>query len=146
MPRIAVVSRSLTFDWRRRCSPTPRRDARPLVVTCAAADPERRAEAAEVADVVAGRDERVESPPAPRRRWRELGADVVLTEGGPSLLGELIAAGALDELCLTIGRCWAATPCRWRSCPSGTGLVRMRLGHALLHDDALFLRYERAAA
>ena len=30
------------------------------------------------------------------------GARMVLTEGGPSLLGELIALDLLDELCLTI--------------------------------------------
>src|SRR5260370_879463 len=31
-----------------------------------------------------------------------LGCRRILTEGGPALLGQLVAAGLLDELCLTI--------------------------------------------
>ena len=37
-----------------------------------------------------------------RVTWAALGASVVMAEGGPSLNGALVAAGLVDELCLTV--------------------------------------------
>src|SRR4051794_40950938 len=61
LPPIAVVSRSLQLDLTRplfREPPDP--GSRTIVVTCAASDPERRAELSEVADVLVAGDESVD--------------------------------------------------------------------------------------
>ncbi len=49
-PPLAVVSRSLVFDWTARAFSEAPEDARTHLITCAAADPERRAEAERVRD------------------------------------------------------------------------------------------------
>jgi len=100
-PPLAVVSRSLAFDWTAKVFADAPEDARTHVITCAAADRTRRVEAEEFAVViVAGRD-RVE-PAAAMQALAALGHRVVLCEGGPTWLGELVAADRLDELCLAI--------------------------------------------
>jgi riboflavin biosynthesis pyrimidine reductase len=72
------------------------------------------------------------------------GATQVLCEGGPGLLGAMIAADLIDELCLTVapllvggtvGRIAHGPPAPAR---------RMSLRHALTHEDMLFLRYARS--
>lgn len=40
--------------------------------------------------------------PVLRRTLGERGMNVVLSEGGPSLLADLVAAGVLDEICMTV--------------------------------------------
>jgi riboflavin biosynthesis pyrimidine reductase len=68
----------------------------------------------------------------------------VLCEGGPHLLGTLIEADGLDELCLTLspvlenGRAGRITAGAAQT-PRG-----MRLGHVLSVQDMLLLRYERS--
>ncbi|HET9669591.1 MAG TPA: pyrimidine reductase family protein [Casimicrobiaceae bacterium] len=68
----------------------------------------------------------------------------VLCEGGPHLLGTLIEADCVDELCLTVspvvengdaGRITAGAALTPRP---------MRLRHAITANDMLMLRYERA--
>ncbi len=71
------------------------------MVTCAAAPAESLARAREVADVLVAGEESVE----PDELFAQLaarGLRRVLCEGGPSWLGELVVAGQVDELCLTI--------------------------------------------
>ena len=141
---IAVVSGSLALDWGSRFFTEAR--ARPLVVTSAAADPARLAEAAEVADVVLAGEQRVE----PRRALAELGRRghaVVLCEGGPSLLAEMAAAEVLDELCLTLSPLLAggASP-RILAGPLPGAPVGLRLASVLEEEDVLFLRYLRRPA
>jgi riboflavin-specific deaminase-like protein len=99
VPPIAVVTASLQLDWLSRFFTEA--EARPLVVTMAGSAPERREHAATVADVVVAGDDRVDLAAA-LGDLRDRGHRVLLTEGGPSLLGELVAADVLDELCLTI--------------------------------------------
>ena len=60
IPPLAVVSRSLAFDWTAKVFAEAPEDARTILITCAAADPERRAEAEKVADVIVAGDDRVE--------------------------------------------------------------------------------------
>ena len=85
-PPLAVVSRSLAFDWTAKAFADAPDDARTHVITCAAADPERRAEAEKFAEVIVAGDDRVE-PAAAMAALAELGHRVVLCEGGPSWLG-----------------------------------------------------------
>jgi riboflavin biosynthesis pyrimidine reductase len=141
-PPLAVVSRSLAFDWAAKAFADAPEDARTHVITCAAADPERRAEAEEVADVIVAGDDRVE-PAAAMQALAELGHGVVLCEGGPHWLGELVAADRLDELCLSIAPLMGGDPLPVSVTPAGAGLAEFELKGVLAEDHTLFLRYER---
>lgn len=143
-PPLAVVSRSLAFDWTARVFTDATEDARTHVITCAAADPERRAEAEEVAVVIVAGQDRVE-PAAAMQALAELGRRVVLCEGGPTWLGELVAADRLDELCLSISPLMGGDPLPVAVTPPGAGLVRFELKGTMAEDDTVFLRYERSA-
>jgi riboflavin biosynthesis pyrimidine reductase len=142
LPPVAVVSRSLGFDWTEKVFTEAPAEAPTHVITCAAADPERRAQAAEVATVVVAGDGRVE-PPAAMRALAELGHRVVLCEGGPTWLGELVAADRLDELCLSIAPLMGGDPLPVSVTPVGAGLAAFELRNAMAEDHTLFLRYER---
>jgi riboflavin biosynthesis pyrimidine reductase len=144
VPPLAVVSRSLAFDWTARAFTDPPEDARTHVITCAAADPQRRAEAEQVADVIVAGDESVD-PAAALRALASLGRRVVLCEGGPTWLGELVAADRLDELCLSISPLMGGDPLPVSVTPPGSDLARFELKGAMAEDDTLFLRYERAS-
>jgi riboflavin biosynthesis pyrimidine reductase len=127
-PPLAVVTRSLDLDWSAKAFTGPPPQSRTLVITCEAADPGRLARARQVADVlIAG------------------GKRVVLCEGGPTWLGELVAAGCLDELCLTIAPLIGGDPLPVSLAPAGAPLVSFALRHVLRAGDTLFLRYERDA-
>jgi riboflavin biosynthesis pyrimidine reductase len=141
-PPLAVVSRSLAFDWAAKTFADAPEDARTHVITCAAADPERRAEAEAVAEVIVAGDDRVE-PAAAMAALAELGHRVVLCEGGPNWLGELVAADRLDELCLSIAPLMGGDPLPVSVTPAGAGLAEFELKGVLAEDHTLFLRYER---
>lgn len=65
-------------------------------------------------------------------------------EGGPSLLGGLLAAGLLDEYCITVSPNLLSGPGKrpvtGPAAPSGCTLL-----HTLVDGDFLFLRYRRTA-
>jgi riboflavin-specific deaminase-like protein len=72
------------------------------------------------------------------------GLNHVLCEGGPMLLGEMQAADAVDELCLTVAPLLVGGDSkRVAHGPPGTPPRRMALVGALLSEDALLLRYRR---
>jgi riboflavin biosynthesis pyrimidine reductase len=96
---IAVVSRSCQLDWQSPFFTEAKH--RPVVITVETAPPESRALASDVADVVIAGDTSVDLSVALGYLGRR-GARSVLAEGGPSLNGELAAAGLVDELCLTV--------------------------------------------
>lgn len=140
-PPLAVVSRSLAFDWDAKAFTEAPADARTHVITCAAADPARRAAAAEVATVVVAGEDRVE-PGAALRALAERGFRVVLCEGGPTWLGELVAADRLDELCLTVSPVMGGDPLPVSVTPPGARLASFELRGTMVEDDTLFLRYQ----
>ena len=73
------------------------------------------------------------------------GLDRVLCEGGPSLLGALQAADAVDELCLTVAPLLVGGESgRIAHGPAGVPPRRMALVGALHADDALLLHYRRS--
>jgi riboflavin biosynthesis pyrimidine reductase len=134
----AVVSRSLRLDVEPRLFD----DGGPIVVTCAASDPATRAELAARATVLVCGDDDIDFGEM-RRQLAERGLTRVLCEGGPTLLAALLAAGGLDELCLSVspiaagpgaGRIVAGQP--WPGAP-----VPLRLTGLLEEDGALFARY-----
>lgn len=98
-PAIAIVSRSLALDLDAPLFTEPL--VRTVVITTEDAPAERRRAVAAVADLVsAGQgsvDLRAGVSALVERGWTRL-----LTEGGPRLLGQLAAAGLLDELCLSL--------------------------------------------
>lgn len=136
---IAVVSRSLDLDWdsalfAEAAVPT-------LVVTCAAADPARRARAEQAAELVMAGDHWVDVGKAVAQLGRR-GHRLVLCEGGPCLLGELVVADLLDELCLTLSPLLAggAGP-RIITGAVVPAPLPLRLASVLEDDGHVFLRY-----
>lgn len=144
-PPLAVLSRSLNLNWSSKAFTSAPEDARTIVVTCAAADPGRRAEAAQVADVVLAGEDKVE-PALALQALADLGHRVVVCEGGPTWLGQLAAAGYLDELCLSIAPLMGGDPLPVAITPEGGGLTGYVLKHVLEEDSTLLLRYEAAPA
>jgi riboflavin biosynthesis pyrimidine reductase len=111
-----------------------------LLVTCAAADADRRAalRAAGVEVLVCGDDD-VDLPDALDALGRR-GLGQVLCEGGPALFRAALAAGVVDELDLSISPLLVG---------GGTGLLptalpvpaRAELIQVLTEEDVLFSRY-----
>ncbi|MFJ8044373.1 pyrimidine reductase family protein [Kitasatospora sp. NPDC096147] len=98
-PVIAVVSRSLGLALSAPLFTEPL--VRTVVITTEDSPAEARAAVAEVADlIVAGRGD-VDLTLA-QRELTARGWTRQLTEGGPRLLGQLTAAGLVDELCLSV--------------------------------------------
>lgn len=142
IPPLAVVSRSLTLDWSSAAFAAV--EARSYVITCAAADPRLREEAARHAEVIVAGDERVE-PARAMAALAQRGHGVVLCEGGPHWLGDLVVADRLDELCLTLSPRMGGDDLPICVTPPGSALVGFGLRGVMHEDDTLFLRYERAA-
>ena len=137
------------FPW--RCSPVPAGSTRiplftaaitpPIVVAVAEAPALERKKAADIADVIIAGERDVDLAAA-LGALAERGYARVLAEGGPTLNGQLAAAGLLDELCLTVSPLLAgggakrilASP----ALPSGSG---WQIGSLCEQDGFLFLRY-----
>jgi riboflavin-specific deaminase-like protein len=111
-----------------------------LVVTCGAADPDRRAAlAAAGADVLVCGDDDVDLPAA-LEVLAGRGLEQLVCEGGPTLLSAALAAGVVDELDLSIAPLLVG---------GGPGLlpgalavpVGVRLIQVLEEDGVLFTRY-----
>ncbi|MFH8489611.1 pyrimidine reductase family protein [Streptomyces longisporoflavus] len=101
VPAIAVVSASLNLDFSLPLFTEP---LVPTLLVTGAEAPADRIAAAEKAGavvVIAGEGAVVE-PERIAPALAERGLTRLLTEGGPRLLGQFVAAGALDELCLTV--------------------------------------------
>ncbi|MFC9815583.1 pyrimidine reductase family protein [Streptomyces virginiae] len=142
-PAIAVITASLDLDFSLPLFTSPLVPT--LVLTGAAAPSDRVAEAvragAEV--VVAGEGAAVDAARAVRE-LADRGLRRQLTEGGPRLLGQFVAADVLDELCLTISPTLTAGGAqRIAGGPSVT--VPHRLAPACVLEEAgfLFTSYRR---
>lgn len=139
VPRLAIVSRSLSLDLDGKAFREG--DTPALVVTCEASPAEARKRLEGITDVVVAGSDRVE-PELAVRALRRLGHRVVLCEGGPSVLGDLLAHGLVDELCLTLAPLVGGDPLPVAVMPATAGIERLRLAHVLEADGSLFLRYE----
>jgi len=140
-PRLAVVSGELNL------SPDDAVFAeaagRPLVVTRASSPADRRAELAQVADVVVCGDATVDLTQMVAH-FTDQGMPQILSEGGPHLFGSLLDADLVDEVCLTVAP---------RLVGGGAGRIvqgategdRGYSLRSILHDDDgfVFLRYAR---
>lgn len=141
-PVFAIVSGSLDLDPGSRIfTDAP---VRPVVIVTARATAARRARFAPLADVVVAGEESLDVPLA-LAALRERGLPHVLSEGGPTLFGSLIAADAVDELCLTVAaRLTAGDAGRIARGPLDVPAA-LELGRVLRHESTLLLRYRRAA-
>lgn len=144
-PPIAVVTSGSGLDPDGPLLAEPA-GARTIVLTTAAAPAGWRAAVAARADViVAGRD-RV-TPVAAVEALAGHGYLRILTEGGPSLLSQIAAAGLLHELCLTYSPVLEGGQAGRIVTPAGgpAGDMRLRLVHVLEDDGYLLCRYLRPA-
>lgn len=137
---IAIVTNSIALDLGAPLFTEPK--ARPIVVTSEASPADARARAAEVADVLVAGETSVDMGRAVAA-LHERGLGVVLTEGGPSVLAELLLADLVDELCLTISPIAGGDPGRMVGDALAGHLVRFELvGNQSVGSD-VFLRYLR---
>ncbi|GIF18308.1 riboflavin biosynthesis pyrimidine reductase [Actinoplanes tereljensis] len=137
-PLMVIVSGSLNLNYQQLIfTDAP---VRPIVLTHAGAD---TSEAAKHAEVIAVGDHGQVDLAAGLAALHARGATQLLCEGGPSLLGTMIAEDLVTELCLTVspllvgggpGRIAAGAPGAAR---------KMSLRHILTREDMLFLRYAR---
>ena len=136
-PRLAIVSRSLDLDF---AAPLFDDHPPPMLFTVAEPPADRLARAEAVAEVHRLGADRVDMAEV-LHQIGQAGARVVLAEGGPSLNGQLLAAGLLDELCWTISPTLAGgdTPRMAQAVPPR--LDQLRLVRVLAQDHTLFLRY-----
>jgi riboflavin biosynthesis pyrimidine reductase len=145
-PLMVIVSGSLDLDLDQLIfSDAP---IRPIVLTHTGAPAGRVAGAADVIAVGNGEVDLAAGIAALHAR----GATQLLCEGGPGLLGALIAADLVTELCLTVSPMLVGGgPGRMAAGAPGTPRTRdtpreMSLRHALSLEDMLFLRYARSEA
>jgi riboflavin biosynthesis pyrimidine reductase len=145
-PPVAVVSARLDLDPASPLIAEAPPYARTIVITTAQAPAGRRAELAGRADVIVAGDEAVDLKAAVRA-LAERGHRRLLTEGGPRLLAQLVEAGLMDELCLTIGPLMAGPGAsRIVSGTPGTGPAApmpLTLAHVMEDDGFLLCRYIR---
>ena len=141
-PTFAIVSGRLDLDPASEVfSKAP---VRPIVLTTSGADPAKRARLEAVAEVVTCGESTVE-PTLLVAELSERGLVQVHCEGGPSLLGALVAADLLDELCLTVSPLLegGAGPRIVTSHGDAIELQAMHLDHVLLAGSMLLTKYSR---
>jgi riboflavin biosynthesis pyrimidine reductase len=144
VPPIAVVTNRGEFDHDAKLF--TRTEVPPLILTSSTAAADTRNRLGSLAEVIAASGARpdwvdcatVLKILADRELFR------VLTEGGPMLLGSLIEAGLLDELCLTIAPLLVGGSALRVATGIGRAHSQMRRSH-LLTDEAgyLYTRYVR---
>ncbi|MFH9676837.1 pyrimidine reductase family protein [Streptomyces sp. NPDC017405] len=144
VPAVAIVSAGLELDFTLPLFTSPLVPT--LILTGAAAAPDRvaAAEKAGARVVVAGEGMGVE-PARAVQALAGLGHTRLLTEGGPRLLGQLIAAEVLDELCLTVSPTLTAGGAqRIAGGPAVAVPHRFALVSLLEEEGFLFSRYCRS--
>ena len=141
-PLLAVLSRTLSLPNDRGLLDAPEGL---VLMTGADAPPDRIRQAEDSGIRVEQLGKSDSTVTAALDRLSETGANVVLTEGGPSVLADIIEADRLDELCLTLAP---------RLLGDGLNLIersgldgrRWQLRHCWAADDDLYLSYRRPAA
>jgi riboflavin biosynthesis pyrimidine reductase len=143
-PPIAVVSARLDLDPASRVIAAAPAHARTIVITTAQAPRDRRDDLAGRVDVIVAGQETVDLKAAVGA-LADRGYQRILTEGGPHLLAQLVAAGLLDELCLTIGPLLAGPGASrvLAGSPAMAPPLPLSLAHVLEDNGFLLCRYIR---
>ncbi|HEX4818212.1 MAG TPA: pyrimidine reductase family protein [Nonomuraea sp.] len=139
VPPIAVISRSLGFDLDDELFTAA--PSRTIVITCAAAPHERRAELARRCDLVVAGDDAVDMSTAVAQ-LHERGLTRILCEGGPRVNAQRSACGLVDELCLSISPMLVGGGAA-RILNGELAQTRLDLGQVLEEEGVLFCRYTR---
>ena len=139
-PRVAVISRTGQLPTRLFSNP----EQPPILVTCAQAAARHHFSADQWGRLLVAGEDSVDMARAVASLRAE-GMHRILCEGGPTVLDELVEADAVAEICVTLAPKLAASqPLGHRLQPSPLSApVTMRLDHALVYDDYLFLKYHR---
>lgn len=148
-PPVAVLTRRLDLDLHGRLlgdSGTGDSDAggdlaRPIILTTRAAPADKITAAAKVADVIVGDDL---SATSAIDALASLGHRKILTEGGPTLLGQIIASGLLDELCLTVSPVLEGGHAPRSTAGAASAVTGLTLAMVLQDASFLLTRYVRA--
>jgi 5-amino-6-(5-phosphoribosylamino)uracil reductase len=135
---LAVVSGSCRFEW--SAARFQHGDEPPIVLTSErATQADRDAATAAGCEVVVAGAEQVE-PRAALAALHGRGLTRITAEGGPSLLRQLLGAGLVDELDLTVAPVVGAAHLGLEAFPVPR---RMMLVHVLEDEGFLFLRHRR---
>lgn len=138
VPRLAIVTASGELDP--TSAPFTHPQQRPLVLTTRPAADRVRDRLGDVADVVAAGEEQVE-PTTALAHLARLGLSRIVCEGGPRLNSQLLGAGLVDEVFLTVGPLTVAGGAP-RIAQGGTERPGpLRLESVFEHDGDLLLRY-----
>ncbi len=136
-PPIAVISGRLDLDPASPLIVDAPPYAPTIVITTSWAPEDARAAMAKRAEVIVAGEVAID-PKAALQALYDRGHQHILTEGGPGILAQLVAADLLDELCLTIAPLLAGPGApRILSGAPMPRAVRLTLAHAL--EDAGFL-------
>ena len=142
-PVLALVSARLDLDPASAVFTVA--PVRPVIYTVASADPARRDALAEVADVVVVGAAELD-PVAVRADLAARGLRRIHAEGGPGVFGSFLAAGVVDELCLTLAPTLEAGSAERIARTEHAVPTGMRLAGILRSaDDELLLRYRRVS-
>lgn len=128
---LVVLSQTMKFDWNRELWHQP---------NVAIATPEDAPAAPDGVRVMRVGRSKVDIPAL----VRELRADVIVSEGGPTLNGQLLRADLVDELVLTIAPFMIAGRSSRLATNDEEHLRRFSLAHAIADGDWLFVRHLRA--
>jgi riboflavin-specific deaminase-like protein len=144
-PPMVAVSRSIDFDW--ETSFFTDADPRPILLVPASADPDKLERAGRSAEILISGETTVDLTGA-LAQLRKRGVKVLLCEGGPSLNTQLLSAGLIDELCLTVAPMLVGGPSPrgvFGASPVAT-VITLPLAHLLEDDGFLYFRYRTMAA
>ncbi|WP_327688062.1 dihydrofolate reductase family protein [Streptomyces tubercidicus] len=143
-PAIAVVTAGLALDFTLPLFTEPLVPTLVLTGAGAPADRVAKARAAGAEVLFAGEGQGVD-PARVTGVLAERGHTRLLTEGGPKLLGQFAAAGALDELCLSLAPVVAVGDApRIMNGPAVAVPERFALASVLEEGGFLFTRYRRS--
>jgi riboflavin biosynthesis pyrimidine reductase len=141
-PPIAVISGRCDLDPSGPLITGASADARTIVITTARAPEHVRAELTEHAEVIVAGEVAVDMKAAVQA-LDDRGHRRILAEGGPGVLGQLVGAGLVDELCLTVGPLLAGPGAP--RIVAGTPLpeaLPLTLSHVLEDTGFLLCRYK----
>lgn len=150
-PALAIVSRSLNIDLELPLFDSPDIEnsndgavQRPIIITCESSPIDKRRALESVADIVIAGDDTVSLPRA-LEHLHEREFKTVLSEGGPSLNGQLISDGLVDEWNLSISPSLLAGDSRRAAIgPTASGPPHgMKLDRVWTDNEILFCRWVR---